>query len=101
VNEPNNEKIIRDSLATVRPSSDMDKLMATGNRLLREKLDEHLAATSAYERARGEMSDGYRVQMERLRMEADDKLRQLDQEHRVNIGKIEALIAKLKILREA
>ena len=91
----------RPSPMPLRQSSDMDKLMATGARLLREKINEHIAAVSAHEKARIELADSFRVQMERLRIDAEDRLRLLDAEHAKNIGAIEALIDKLKILRGA
>lgn len=94
-----NEAAPSDARRVTSPVNDMQRLMATGARLLREKVDEHIAATSAYQRTRTELTDHYRVQMERLRMEADDRLRQLDAEHASNIRSLEDLIDKLKILR--
>lgn len=81
--------------------TDMDKLMSTGARLLKSKMDEHLALTSSYERQRIELVDSYRVRIERLRIEAEDQLRSLESAHALQIQAIERLITKLKALREA
>jgi hypothetical protein len=79
---------------------DYDKLMAIGERLLKQKLDEHMAATTNYERARVELVDSYRVRMERLKLEAEDQLRTLEETHFRTLENLEKLIGKLKTLRE-
>jgi len=79
---------------------DYDKLMDIGARLLKQKTDEHLSATSSYEVQRAELFDSYRVRMERLKMEAEEQLRSLDQLHAEKMSALEKLINKLKTLRE-
>jgi hypothetical protein len=81
--------------------SDMEKLMATGERLLKSKIDEHLREVSAYEMQRLELIDSYRVRIERLRIEAEDQLRTLAKTHADKMNAIEHLIGKLKAMREA
>jgi hypothetical protein len=95
------ESLTAMQLPNTRQGTDMDKLMATGNRLLRQKIEERIKAVSEYERQRAELVDRYRVQIERTRMEAEDQLRLLEQAHAANMGTIEALIDKLKLLRGA
>ena len=88
------------SLLRGNSSTEMTKLLETGGRLLRQKLDEHIAAVSAYERKRVELLDSYRVRMERLKIDGEYELRALDDAHYDNIAAIEKLIGKLKALRE-
>ena len=80
---------------------DYDKLLDIGSRLLKQKMDEHMSTVSAYELQRIELIDSYRVRMERLKIEADDQLRNLDQTHQAKLESLEKLIHKLKTLREA
>jgi len=101
LNEINTTPANRPAPVPMRQASDMDKLMATGTRLLREKTNEHLELVSSYERQRIELVDSYRVRIERLRIEAEDQLRNLETIHTEKLGALERLITKLKVLREA
>jgi len=80
---------------------DYEKLMDIGNRLLRQKMDEHMSAISAYELQRTELADSYRIRIEHLRNEADEQLHQLEEAHNSRIQGLERLINKLRSLREA
>jgi hypothetical protein len=79
---------------------DVQKLMEIGGRMLKQKMDEHMSAVSAYELQRTELIDSYRVRMERLKIEADEQLYSLEQTHRAKLESMEKLINKLRTLRE-
>jgi hypothetical protein len=110
-----NEQKIEDALSIITPGelgdiklakpgrqlSDMETLMATGARLLKQKVDERIAAVSAYEKQRVELADSYRVRIARLKIAAEDELHKLSMEHADNIRALEDLIDKLKTLRGA
>jgi len=80
---------------------DFDKLMSIGERLLKQKMDEHMKEVSVYELQRIELIDSYRVRMERLKIEAEEQLRSLEQLHNTKLEALEKLINKLRTLREA
>jgi hypothetical protein len=80
---------------------DIHKLMEIGGRMLKQKMDEHMHAISAYELQRIELIDSYRVRMERLKIEAEDQLRVLEENHTHKLEGLEKLISKLRTLREA
>jgi len=80
---------------------DFEKLMSIGERLLKQKMDEHMKEVSVYELQRIELIDSYRVRMERLKIEAEEQLRSLEQLHNTKLEALEKLINKLRTLREA
>jgi hypothetical protein len=102
MSEPNNLAKSMEAAAgprVVTESSDFDRLMASGAKLLKSKIDEHLKVVSAYEARRVELIDSYRVRIERLRIEAEEQLRELEQAHAARIAGIERTITALKGLR--
>ena len=81
--------------------TEIDRLLATGERLLKSQQERMLTEESDYQRRRVAMADQFRVHMERLRQDAEDQLRTLDSEHEAKMARMRNLIAKLKALREA
>ena len=88
-------------IAAAPASTEIERLLATGERLLRSQQERLLNEESKYQTMRIEIMDSYRVQLERIRQEAEDRLRVLDSEHNVRMSGIRNLIGKLKAMREA
>ena len=80
---------------------DMDKLMAAGIKLLKQKMDDQIQLVSSYEHRRIEIVDSYRIRIERLKVEAEDQLREMEERHVEELKTLEKMISKLKALREA
>jgi len=79
--------------------SDFDKLLATGERLLRHKQEQLSRAEGDYQRQRVELIERYRAMVERTKREAEEQVRLLDQAHVNNVALIERTITALKGLR--
>jgi len=82
-------------------SSEVERLIATGDRLLRVQQARLSAAYADYEQRKTERMNWYRSEMRRLVDEADHEMLLLDRAWDGDRGRIEALIAKLKALRAA
>lgn len=80
--------------------SDFDKLLATGEKLLRYQQERAIQAESEYQKDRTAIIDGCRVKMDRLKQQTEDELRILDAGHRHRMLQFERTIKALKGLRE-
>jgi len=112
-NEDNLAKAIDQSIAEAQPEptgnllklkptndiSDFDKLLNAGERLLRLQQDRLSKAEGDYQKHRTEMIERYRASVERLKREAEEHVRLLDQAHVNNVTQIERTITALKGLR--
>jgi len=98
MNEPNNEPLVPQNGKQV---SDVDRLMATCARLLREKIDERSKAITLYDQLRMTVLDNYRVSTEKLRQDTEGELRRLTIEHEDYLRKIDEIVSKLSAVRDA
>lgn len=96
-------KVVEHELSMTPASSgtEIDRLLATGERLLKSQQERMLAEESTYQHRRIQLADRFRVQMERLRQDAEDQLRTFNSEHEAKMARMRNLVAKLKALREA
>lgn len=102
VNQRLNE--VAESLTAMQlPSntSDMERLLSTGERLLRRQQDKLVAVKANYEAERTSVINTYAEGLANLERNTADKLHQLLQERDASVSEIERLITKLKALREA
>ena len=90
---------------TMRPNgrqvSDIERLMNTGERLLREQQDKLVGEKASYEEARTNLVNAYAAATAKLDRDTADAAHRLLLEHNARVNEIERLIAKLKALREA
>lgn len=88
-------------LAAPPAASEVERLITTGDRLLRVQQARLADGWVDYERTRTERLSWYRTEMRRLADEAEHELLRLDQNWTAERGRIEAMIAKLKAMRAA
>jgi len=81
--------------------SDIERLMNTGERLLREQQDKLVGEKANYEEARTSLVNAYAAAQAKLDRDTADRAHRLLLEHNDRVAEIERLIAKLKALREA
>ena len=81
--------------------TDIERLMNTGERLLREQQNKLVGERANYEEGRVNMLNAYAANLAKLERDTADALHQLQQDHQGRVADIERLIAKLKALREA
>ena len=84
-----------------RQVTDIEKLMNTGERLLREQQDKLVGEKATYEEARTSLVNAYAAATAKLDRDTADRAHRLLLEHNDRVAEIERLIAKLKALREA
>jgi hypothetical protein len=89
--------------ATATPSgveiADFDRLLAIGEKLLRQRQEKVLAAESDYQKARTRVLNDCRTQMERLKIATEEELRRLEKEHDKDMREHERTIMALKGMR--
>ena len=81
--------------------SDVERLIHTGDRLLRVQQGRLVTARADYERRRTERVSYYRGEMQRLADEAEHELLLMQREWQETGRQIDALIGKLKAMRAA
>jgi hypothetical protein len=81
--------------------TEVDMLLATGERLLRNQQDRLVGEKASYEAERTNMLNAYAANLAKLERDTADRLHQLQQEHQHRVSGIERLITKLKAMREA
>lgn len=79
--------------------TDFDRLITAGEKLLHHQQQKAIRAQSDYQKTRTRILDDYRVQMDRQRIQAEEDLRQLDNEHKQIMAQYERTIMALKGLR--
>ena len=93
------------AMPAIKPSlnevSDFDRLIATGEKLLRYQQARVSAAESEYQKARTALVDDCRVKIDKLRIQTEEELRQLDISHGQRMEQLERTITALKGLRGA
>ena len=79
--------------------ADFDRLLAIGEKLLRQQQEKALATESEYQKARTAILNNCRTQMERLKIATEEELRRLDAGHEKDMREHERTIMALKGLR--
>jgi len=87
--------------APTPPRSDVDALLATAEKMLRQQREKLLDTETQHGAHRQRIVDGYRVEMEKLRSRAEDELRDLDAAHAARVTGLQTVIGKLTALRGA
>lgn len=89
--------------ATATPTgteiTDFDRLLAVGEKLLRQRQEKALQTESDYQKARTRVLNDCRTQMERLKIATEEELRRLDKEHDKDMREHERTIMALKGMR--
>jgi hypothetical protein len=102
--DPRREEVTGDKVS-LRPNgrqvTDIERLMNTGERLLREQQDRLVGEKANYEEGRVNMLNAYAASLAKLERQTADALHRLQQDHQGRTAEIERLIVKLKALREA
>lgn len=91
-------------MPTLRRSTDLtdvDRLLATGERLLRQQEDALLKLLSTYEQAQQVIGDQYRTRVAAAVRERDEQLRILAEQHETRVVTINRVIEKLTAMRDA
>src|SRR5262245_58867252 len=89
------------TLRTSTEITDVNRLVATCERLLRDREDAKLKEQSAYEAAQLAITDQFRSRAAAAMRERDDAMRALDKAHDTKMADIEHAITKLKAVRDA
>ena len=82
-------------------STEIERLLATGERLLRHQKSRLVAEKAQYESARTGALNHYKEQISKIESDTADELLVLQREHEHRVHEIERLIAKLTAMREA
>lgn len=86
---------------TPAPGTEVERLLATGLRLLKAQQERLINEETNYQQRRLQVTERYRVSLEKISLEAQESLRSLDLDHRAKMAGIRELVAKLKAMREA
>ena len=81
--------------------TDVERLLATGERLLRGQQERLITEESKYQEARTRIVNDYRMRMERLGLEAEEALLAMDRQHEARMSSIRKLVEKLNAMRGA
>ena len=81
--------------------TEVDMLLATGERLLRTQRDRLVAEKATYEMARTNLLNAYQANLAKLHQDTADAATALHAEHERKVNEIERLIAKLTAMQEA
>jgi hypothetical protein len=84
---------------TLNDASDFDRLLATGERLLRHQQDKLVGEKALYEEARTSLVNGYAAAQAKLERDTADAAHRLLLEHNAKVAQIERTITALKGLR--
>lgn len=86
---------------TAMVTSEVERLLATGDRLLKNQQERVVQETAAYETTRTQLMNDYNAKVAKLDHDTQEALYQLHVEHEAKIADIKRLIAKLTAMREA
>lgn len=92
---------LKQPLADLPTSSDVERLITTGDKLLRAQQAQMSAERASYERRRTERLSFYRMEMQRIADEAEHELLMLDRAWSETQRKMQLVIGKLKAMRAA
>lgn len=85
----------------IEPPSELERFLASGERLLETLRQRMLASESRYELERVRVADGFRVRMRNLEHEAAEALRALDRRHAAKAAADRKLLDVLTGMRGA
>lgn len=88
-----------ESIASTVGLSEFDRLLATGQRQLQNQQARAISLESEYQKKRTAVIDGFRVRMEGIKIETEEEVRRLDNEHREEMEQINRTISVLKAMR--
>lgn len=87
--------------ATAMVASEVERLLVTSDRLLKNQQERLVAEKAAYETTRTQLINDYNAKVAKLDHETKEALYQLHVDHEAKISDIDRLITKLTALREA